>query len=297
MKRLIVLTGPTASGKTSLAIKLASHFKSEILSADSRQFYRKMDIGTAKPSSAELKKVPHHFIDFLNPDEKYNIGKFETEVLEKIKSLFKKHDILFLTGGSGLYIDAVCKGIDELPESTPEIRDELNALHKSGGVEQLQKKLLEVDPEYYHEADLNNPHRLIRAIEVTMITGKKYSVLRKNLEKKRDFKVKKIGLLIDRDELYDRINARSDEMIKNGLINEVETLLPYRNENAMQTVGYKEIIEYLDGKTSLVSAIEMIKQNTRNYAKRQMTWFRRDQEIKWFDPGELEKMIEYINED
>ncbi len=296
IKKLIVVTGPTASGKTSLAIKLALHFNSEIISADSRQFYRMMDIGTAKPSKEDLEKIPHHFINFLDPDEKYNIGRFETEALEKINFLFKKHDFLFLTGGSGLYIDAVCNGIDDLPESTPGIRAELNSIYNTGGIELLQNKLLEVDPEYYREADLKNPHRLIRAIEVTLITGKKYSSLRKNQKKKRDFNVRKIGLLIDRDELYKRINMRVDDMIKNGLVNEVRSLLTYRNENALQTVGYKEIIDYLDGKNSLENAVNLIKQNTRNYAKRQMTWFRKDPDIKWFEPWETEKMIEFINE-
>ena len=296
MKKLVVIAGPTASGKTSLSIRLALHYQSEILSADSRQFYRKMDIGTAKPSKEELEKVPHHFINSLEIDEKYNVGRFEEEALKKTSLLFNNYDILFLTGGSGLYIDALCKGIDDLPETEISVREELNRLHKTEGIEALQKKLLETDPEYYSQTDLNNPHRLIRALEVSIMTGCKYSSFRKNSSKERDFITKKIGLLIDRAELYNRINVRVDAMIKNGLVNEVQALLPYRNENALQTVGYKEIIEFLDHKISLNEAIEAIKQNTRNYAKRQMTWFRRDKEIHWFEPGEFESICRFIEE-
>ena len=296
MKKLVVIAGPTASGKTSLSIRLALHYQSEILSADSRQFYRKMDIGTAKPSKEELEKVPHHFINSLEIDEKYNVGRFEEEALKKTSLLFNNYDILFLTGGSGLYIDALCKGIDDLPETEISVREELNKLHKTEGIEALQKKLLETDPEYYSQTDLNNPHRLIRALEVSIMTGCKYSSLRKNSSKERDFITKKIGLLIDRAELYNRINVRVDAMIKNGLVKEVQALLPYRNENALQTVGYKEIIEFLDHKISLNEAIEAIKQNTRNYAKRQMTWFRRDKEIHWFEPGEFESICRFIGE-
>ena len=296
MKKLVVIAGPTASGKTSLSIRLALHYQSEILSADSRQFYRKMDIGTAKPSKEELEKVPHHFINSLEIDEKFNVGRFEDEALKKTSLLFNNYDILFLTGGSGLYIDALCKGIDDLPETEISVREELNKLHKTEGIEAIQKKLLETDPEYYSQTDLNNPHRLIRALEVSIMTGCKYSSLRKNSSKERDFITKKIGLLIDRAELYNRINVRVDSMIKNGLVKEVQTLLPYRNENALQTVGYKEIIEFLDHKISLNEAIEAIKQNTRNYAKRQMTWFRRDKEIHWFEPGEFESICRFIGE-
>ena len=198
MKKLVVIAGPTASGKTSLSIRLALHYQSEILSADSRQFYRKMDIGTAKPSKEELEKVPHHFINSLEIDEKYNVGRFEEEALKKTSLLFNNYDILFLTGGSGLYIDALCKGIDDLPETEISVREELNRLHKKEGIEALQKKLLETDPEYYSQTDLNNPHRLIRALEVSIMTGCKYSSLRKNSSKERDFITKKIGLLIDR---------------------------------------------------------------------------------------------------
>lgn len=296
MKKLVVIAGPTASGKTSLSIRLALHYQSEILSADSRQFYRKMDIGTAKPSKEELEKVPHHFINSLGIDEKYNVGRFEEEALKKTSLLFKNYDILFLTGGSGLYIDALCNGIDDLPGTEISVREELNRIYKTEGIEALQKKLLETDPEYYSQTDKNNPHRLIRALEVSIISGRKYSSFRKNISKKRDFITKKIGLLIDRVELYNRINLRVDAMIKNGLVKEVQALLPYRNENALQTVGYKEIIEFSDHKISLDEAIEAIKQNTRNYAKRQMTWFRKDKEIHWFEPEEFESICKFIEE-
>ena len=296
LKKLVVITGPTASGKTSLSIRLALHYQSEILSADSRQFYRKMDIGTAKPSKEELEKVTHHFINSLEIDEKYNVGRFEEDALKKTSLLFDNYDILFLTGGSGLYIDALCKGIDDLPETEISVREELNRIYKTEGIEALQKKLLETDPEYYSQTDLNNPHRLIRALEVSIITGCKYSSFRKNISKERDFITRKIGLLVDRAELYNRINLRVDAMIKNGLVKEVQTLLLYRNANALQTVGYKEIIDYLDNKISLDEAIETIKQNTRNYAKRQMTWFRRDKEIHWFEPEEFESICRFIGE-
>ncbi len=296
MKKLVVIAGPTASGKTSLSIRLALHYQSEILSADSRQFYRKMDIGTAKPSKEELEKVPHHFINSLGIDEKYNVGRFEEEALKKTSLLFKNYDILFLTGGSGLYIDALCNGIDDLPGTEISVREELNRIYKTEGIEALQKKLLETDPEYYSQTDKNNPHRLIRALEVSIISGRKYSSFRKNISKKRDFITKKIGLLIDRVELYNRINLRVDAMIKNGLVKEVQALLPYRNENALQTVGYKEIIEFSDHKISLDEAIEAIKQNTRNYAKRQMTWFRKDKEIHWFEPEEFGSICRFIEE-
>jgi tRNA dimethylallyltransferase len=239
--------------------------------------------------------VPHHFINSLDVTEPYNIGKFEEDALNKTKLLFANHDIVLVSGGSGLYIKALCKGLDVLPESDPDLRKELNNLFETQGIQALQKKLQDADPEYYSEADVQNPHRLIRALEVIILSGKKFSSLRNNKEKARDFMIKKIGLSVDRSELYMRINKRVDEMILNGLAKEVKSLLPYRNENALQTVGYKEIIEYLDNKTSLESAIESIKQNTRNYAKRQMTWFRKDQEIHWFHPEKVDEIIRYVD--
>ena len=295
MKILTVIAGATSSGKTALSIKLARHYQSEIISADSRQFYRGMDIGTAKPSPEELDAIPHHLINSLNVTEAYNIGRFETEALALANALFQIHDVIFLVGGSGLYIDAMCDGIDDLPESVPAIRNELYSLIKTSGIEALQEKLRSVDPEYYSEVDLNNPQRLMRALEVYLVSGKKYSALRLKNKKSRDFMVKKIGLLVDRDELYERINNRVDSMISNGLVEEVKSLLAFRYENALQTVGYKEIFDYFDSQCTLPEAINRIKQNTRNYAKRQMTWFRRDPEIKWFEADEMDKMIRYID--
>jgi tRNA dimethylallyltransferase len=280
-KRLIVITGPTASGKTAITINLAEHFKTEILSADSRQFYRGMDIGTAKPTQEELNRVRHHFIDSLNVDEKYNINLYENDALGILNKLFQNHDVVFMTGGSGMYIDAVCHGMDELPDSVPEMRERLNNIMFKQGLEVLQKMLLEKDPEYYAEADINNPHRVIRALEVNLLSGKKFSTLRKGLKKQRDFSVSKIGILSDRDELYARINHRVDEMIMRGLVDEVKSLLRHRNQQSMQTVGYKEIVSYLDKYITLEQAVLLIKQNTRNYAKRQMTWMRRDKEVVW----------------
>lgn len=286
-KRLIVITGPTASGKTAVTIELAKHFLTEIISADSRQFYRGMDIGTAKPSKEELKAVKHHFIDSLDVTDKYNISQFETDALEKLETLFKSHETVFMTGGSGLYIDAVCHGIDKLPDSSSDVREELNTIFLQEGIEALQRILMQVDPEYYSQTDINNPHRMMRAIEVTRISGQKYSALRKGKRKPRDFSVTKIGILVDREELYDRINRRVDNMIQRGLVDEVKHLLPYRNEQALQSVGYKEIFAYIDKQISLEQAVSLIKQNTRNYAKRQMTWLRRDKEVKWMYREEI----------
>ena len=296
MKQLIVITGPTASGKTAVAIELAKQFTSEIINADSRQFFREMNIGTAKPSAKELKTVRHHFINNLSIFDKYNIGLFEKEVLEKLNQLFKTYDNIFLTGGSGLYIDAVCKGIDKLPESSAVIRKELIHLLNTEGIQALQEKLKNNDPEHFAKTDIQNPHRLIRALEINLVSGKKVSELQKFEIKKRDFEIKKIGLLVDRDELYLKINRRVDEMIHSGLVEEAKSLLPYRSENALQTVGYKEIFYYLEDKISLKDAIDQIKQNTRNYAKRQMTWFRKDTEIQWFYSSEITKMKNFIEE-
>jgi tRNA dimethylallyltransferase len=277
----VIITGPTASGKTAVTIRLAKFFHTEIISADSRQFYRGMNIGTAKPSADELNAVKHHFIDSIDVTEKYNISRYEEDALRIIHELFKSHDIVFMTGGSGMYIDAVCYGLDELPDSDTSVREKLNAVYKEHGIVRLQNMLLETDPEYFAETDINNPHRIIRALEVAMISGEKYSSMRKGIRKKRDFGIIKTGILTDRDELYKKINDRVDKMILAGLEEEVRGLLPYRNEQALQTVGYRELISYFDKEISFGQAVEMIKQNTRNYAKRQMTWLRRDSAVKW----------------
>ena len=296
-KKIIVVTGPTATGKTVFTIRLAAHFNSEIISADSRQFYRKMNIGTAKPSMQEQAAVPHHFIDFLNPDEDYNIGRFESDALQLVSELFQKHDSVFVTGGSGLYIKTLCEGIDELPEANESIRTELMREWKENGLQSLQDKLQKEDPEYFQIVDLNNPHRILRALEVIQLSGKPYSSFRTQSKKIRSFDIYKIALLIDRDELYERINKRVDSMMEKGLLEEVRTLLPYRNTNALQTVGYREFFDYFDGKVSLSEAINLVKQNTRHYAKRQMTWMRKQEDLHWVEADEIDEVIHRLEEE
>jgi len=292
-KTLIVILGPTAVGKTVLSIKLAQHFKTEIVSADARQFYKEMSIGTAKPGANELKKVKHHLVNSLSVKEDYDVSRFEKDALNHIQNIFSNNDTALLVGGSGLYIDAVCNGLDKLPPSDKGLRAELQNTFREKGIEALQQQLKIMDPEYHGQVDLQNPHRLIRAIEVCLITGKKYSSYRSEQKVERPFKVIKIGINAPREELYKRINIRVDQMIADGLVDEVKSLLPFRELNALNTVGYKEVFEFLYGKVSLADAIDKIKQNTRNYAKRQLTWFKRDENIKWFVAGEEEKVITF----
>jgi len=294
MPTLIVIAGPTASGKTSLAIKLAQHFSTQILSADSRQFYKGLDIGTAKPSSSELALIDHHFIDSHNITDDYNISDYEQDALKILESIFTKVNVAILTGGSGLYIRAVCSGIDEQPGRNDSIRKDLINIYESKGLEELRIKLKSLDPVYYNSVDLANPHRLIRALEVCLTTGKKFSDFRKNVPVPRPFNILKIGLLLSREVLYERIDKRVDQMITQGLVQEAQRLFPYRHVNALNTVGYKELFNFIDGKTTLEEAIDLIKQNTRNYAKRQMTWFRKEQGIKWFDPEDYSGILNYI---
>jgi tRNA dimethylallyltransferase len=293
-KYLIVLAGPTAVGKTEVAIKLAEHFQTEIISSDSRQFYREMSIGTAKPDRSQLLRAKHHLIGQLSIHEYYNVSRFENEVLLLLKGLFEKYNIVILAGGSGLYIDAVCHGIDDFPDPTPELRAFLKGVLADDGIEKLQEMLLNLDPEYFSKVDINNPNRLLRALEVCHTTGRKFSEQRMNSSKSRDFQIVKLGLNLPRPELFNRIGLRVDEMIENGLLQEVEYLLPFRHLNALNTVGYKEIFEYLDGKISLKQAIENIKTNTRRYAKRQLTWFNRSAEYNWFDPSQINEITNYI---
>ena len=293
-KTLIVLTGPTAIGKTELALEVAKHFNTEIISADSRQFYKEISIGTAKPTEAELQAVPHHFVGHLSATDYYNVSRFEQDVLRLLDRLFKKHDYVVMAGGSGLYIDAVCHGIDEFPDADEKLRAKLNKTLAEQGIEALRQKLKELDPEYYKAVDRNNPKRLMRAIEVCMLTGKKYSELRKKESPERDFRILKIGLNTEREKLFERINRRVDKMIQAGLIDEVRSLEKYRHLNALNTVGYKEIFAFLDGIYSREKAIEKIKTNTRRYAKRQLTWFRRDEEIHWYEPAESRWIIDFI---
>lgn len=287
-KKLIVIVGPTAVGKTAVAIKLAQKLHTEIISADSRQFYREMVIGTAKPTTEELTQAKHHFVDSHSIAESFSVGDFEKQGLQLLDALFKKHDTVILVGGSGLYIKAICEGFDELPSASIETREKLNLEFSEKGINYLQEKLKAADPVYYNQVDLNNPQRLIRALEVIETTGKPFSSYRKATVNSRPFNIIKIGLNLPREVLYQRINQRVDEMIKQGLVEEVRSLLPYRELNALNTVGYSELFNYFDGKTDLNSAIELIKQNTRRFAKRQLTWFRKDKEIKWIDAAAID---------
>ncbi|MBA3706978.1 MAG: tRNA (adenosine(37)-N6)-dimethylallyltransferase MiaA [Bacteroidetes bacterium] len=291
---LIVIVGPTAIGKTSLSVFIAKELNTSIISADSRQFFKEMSIGTAKPNAKELKTVTHHFINSHSITEDYNVGKYEVGAIALMGKLFLTNNNLILVGGSGLYIDAICKGFDELPEADMKVRNEINSLLTSKGIAALQELLQKLDPVYYNKVDLQNPQRLSRALEVCLTTGKAYSTLREGKNKKRNFNIIKIGLNTAREKLYDRINLRVDEMMLNGLLAETKQLQIYKHLNALQTVGYKELFDYFEGKTTLESAVELIKQNTRKFAKRQLTWFKKDPEIKWFDPIDREEIVDYI---
>jgi len=295
-KYLIVIVGPTAVGKTKLCTDLAKSLDTEIISADSRQFYKEMLIGTAKPTANEMDGVTHHFIDNLSIESSYDIGKYEREALDTISRIFKNKDVAILTGGSGLYIDAVCKGIDEMPEVSAKTRMNFNQLYEKEGIDSLLKKLETMDPEYYNQVDQNNPQRVIRALEVCESTGKPYSSFRKSISKVRPFKIIKIGLERDREELYSRIEERMDTMIAQGLFEEAKSLYPFRSKNALQTVGYKEVFGHLDGAYDKLEAIRLLKRNSRRYAKRQMTWFRKDEEIKWFHPEDDITIVRYLKE-
>ncbi|WP_421944485.1 tRNA (adenosine(37)-N6)-dimethylallyltransferase MiaA [Pedobacter sp.] len=295
-KTLVVIVGPTAIGKTALAIQVAQHFKSEIVSADSRQFFREMEIGTAKPDAIEQNAAKHHFINSHSVKELFSTGDFELDALKVIDDIFIKHDIAIMVGGSGLYINAVINGLDEMPEIDLQIRSKLNHQFETEGLESIQKQLKELDPEYFEKVDQNNPQRMIRGLEVFLSTGKKLSSMLSATKKERPFNIVKIGLNTDRSILYNRINERVDKMVGAGLLKEVESLLEYRSFNALNTVGYSEIFDYLDKKISLEEAISSIKQNTRRFAKRQLTWFRRDEEINWFEPNQTEAIINLINQ-
>ena len=289
-KTLVVIAGPTASGKTAAAVELAKHFNTVIVSADSRQFYREISIGTAKPSNDELAAATHYFINSHSITDVFTAGDYEKQALALLNELFKVHDVVILAGGSGLFIKAVCEGFDEFPDPEPGLRDKLNHELEINGISGLQERLRTADPEYYAQVDLNNPQRVIRALEIFESTGKPYSSFRKSAINKRPFKVIKIGLNLDREFLYNRINQRVDDMVKQGLIEEVKSLLPMRHLNALNTVGYSELFDYFDGNSSLDDAISMIKQNTRRFAKRQLTWFGKDKEITWFKADD-EKLI------
>ena len=294
-KTLIVIAGPTAIGKTALAIAIAKHYQTEIISADSRQFFKEMTIGTAKPNPEELAQAKHHFIDSHSILQEFNVGSYEKQAIEKIENLFHQYDVLVMVGGSGLYINAVLFGFDELPKADEGLRNQLNQQLELEGIEKLQIQLQELDPAYYNQVDIHNPQRIIRALEVCISTGKPFSSFRKTEAKKRSFESIIIGLNTEREKLYERINLRVDQMISNGLVEEVTELKEYKNLNALKTVGYSEIINYLEGNWTLTEAIEKIKQNTRNFAKRQLTWFRKYTEIHWFEPENSQAIIKDLD--
>ncbi len=293
-KHLIVILGPTGVGKTSAGIELAKKLNTEIISSDSRQIYKELSIGTAVPSHKELAEVKHHFIQCKSAYDYYNASMFEFEVLELLDRLFGKYDHVLMVGGSGLYINAVCDGIDYLPSVDPELRKELIGKFENEGIEGLRKQLKLLDPVYYATVDLRNHKRILKAIEVSLLTGKPYSSFLKHRKKERPFNVVKIGLSMDRDELYKNINERVDRMMDNGLPDEARKYYKDKHLNSLNTVGYKELFDHFENKTTLDKAIELIKRNSRNYARKQLTWFRKDKDIKWFDPGYIDRIIEFI---
>lgn len=288
-KKLIIILGPTAVGKTEYSLQMAEKLHTEILSCDSRQMFREMKIGTAAPTEEELKRVPHHFVGHLSIHDYYSCGKFEIDALAKCNELFQKHDTLIMTGGSMLYIDAICKGIDDVPNIDEELRSSLWKRFETDGIENLRNELKLLDPEYYATVDPKNGKRIIHALEICLQTGKPYSSIRKNSKKERPFIIEKIGITRPREELYERINLRVEKMFEDGLLEEARTLYPYRELNALNTVGYKELFEYFDGNWTLEYAKQMIQQNTRHYAKKQITWFKRDPEIIWKEAADLYK--------
>ncbi|MFZ6664915.1 tRNA (adenosine(37)-N6)-dimethylallyltransferase MiaA [Cytophagales bacterium SYC-11] len=293
---MVIISGPTAVGKTDLTIELAKFFDTEIISADSRQFYKELEIATAKPSSKQLSEVNHHFINSLSIHQKYDVIDFENESLATIGKLFKTKNIVLVSGGSGLFIRVLCEGLDPLPEVPDIVRAIINQEYEAGGLDSLQKELAQADPEYYAEVDINNPQRVIRAIEIIRTTGQKFSSFRKKKKVERPFRVLKIVLNRDREELYERINMRVDMMFEQGLLDEAKELLSLKDLNALQTVGYSELFPALQGEYSIEEADRLIKRNSRRYAKRQLTWFKKEQDSHWFHPDQKEEIIKLIRE-
>lgn len=293
-KYLIVLTGPTGIGKTSTGLELAKHFNTEIVSSDSRQIFKELQIGTAVPTKNELAEVQHHLIQNHSIIEDFNVSKFENEAINIINSLFNKYNIVLLVGGSMLYIDAVCKGIDNMPDINPEIRKMLKEKHDSEGIESLRFQLKKIDPDYYYSVDLKNTNRILHALEISLITGKPYSSFLSNPKKKRIFSVIKIGLNCEREKLHNIINTRVDKMINAGLEDEARKLYHLKHLNALNTVGYRELFAFFDNEISREKAIELIKRNTRRYARKQLTWFRNDSEMNWFEQNQTNKIITFI---
>ena len=290
-----MLLGPTGVGKTEFSISIAELFQTEIISCDSRQLYREMSIGTAVPEKELLHQIPHHFIQSHSITDRYNAARFETDVLELLKKLFNKHPVILMTGGSMLYIDAVCKGIDDLPDIDPELRSTLVKRMKEEGIENLRAELKLLDPEYYREVDLQNPARIIHALEIYYMTGKTFSSQRTRTSKERNFRILKIGLNRDRTELYDRINRRVDAMMLAGLEKEAKHLFPYRELHNVHTVGYRELFDYFEGLCTREEAVDKIKANSRKYARKQLTWFRKDPDIKWFHLNQAAEILEFLS--
>lgn len=293
-KTLIVLVGPTGVGKTETSLVLAETLHAPIINADSRQIYKGMGIGTAAPTPEEQARVEHHFVQFLNPGEYYSAAQFELDVMARLETLFQSHDYVLLSGGSMMYIDAVCKGIDDIPTVDAETRKMMLERYEAEGLERLCSELRVLDPEYYQVVDLKNPKRVIHALEICYMTGKTYTSFRTNTRKERPFRIVKIGLKREREILYDRINRRVTQMLEMGLEQEVRSLMSYRNTNALNTVGYKEMFAYFDGAMTLEQAADKTRQNSRIYSRKQMTWFKRDEEIKWFEPGQMSEIMNYI---
>lgn len=291
---LIVLIGPTGVGKTELSLSIAEHFKTCIVSADSRQLYADLKIGTAAPTPDQLARVPHHFVGTLRLTDYYSAAQYEAEVMVKLEELFQQNDVVVLTGGSMMYVDAICKGIDDIPTVDKETRELMIQRYEEEGLEKLCSELKLLDPEYYQIVDLKNPKRVIHALEICYMTGKTYTSFRTREIKKRPFRIIKIGLTREREELYNRINRRVDEMMEKGLLEEAKSVAEYKHLNSLNTVGYKEIFKYIDGEWPLDFAIEKIKQNSRIYSRKQMTWFKRDTGISWFHPEKKEEIMNHI---
>lgn len=294
-KTLIIITGPTGIGKTSTGISLARHLNTEIVSADSRQIYKELNIGTAVPSEDELKAVKHHFIHSHSIHDNYNASKFEMEVLALLDELFQRFNHVVMVGGSMLYINAICKGIDTMPDADPEIRQLLKSQSETEGIESLRLQLRKLDPVYYSKVDLKNPARIIHALEICLMTGKPYSSFRSNPQKERPFNIIKTGLNCDREKLHNRINARVDNMVKAGLEEEAHQVYQLKHLNALNTVGYREWFDFFEGKITREKAIELIKRNSRRYARKQLTWFRNDPEVTWFEPQQTNEIFKFVD--
>ena len=296
-KTLIVITGPTAVGKTALCLDIAQHFGIPIINADSRQIYKELKIGTASPTEEQLAKVKHYFVGSLSLNDYYSASLFEQQTMEILEREFAKSDYALMAGGSMMYIDAVCNGIDDIPTVDDHTRETLKARLANEGLEPLVEELRQLDPEYYEIVDKQNPRRVVHGLEICLMTGKTYTSFRKREKKQRPFRIVKIGLNRDREELYNRINLRVDEMMDEGLLEEARNLYPMRHMNALNTVGYKEMFAYLDGTWTLEEAVERIKGNTRRYARKQLTWYKKDEQIRWFHPDQKEEIISYISQD